>query len=113
MKSHRLGCLSISGIITAMLTLTLIIGISSVRVLFSPGKLSVQANGETLEGVGSHNVFFLLSASLPLSQHWPLICGLPMAQLCHMCPTYWSCSPKQQYPLRKKSSAPIPKISLC
>ncbi|MBT7071018.1 MAG: hypothetical protein HN975_09035 [Anaerolineae bacterium] len=56
MESRRFGCLSMTGIISAALTLVMIVGITIVRggVLFSPGTLSAQTGAETWGGVQSH-----------------------------------------------------------
>ncbi len=56
MESRRLGCLSMTGIITAVLTLVIIVGVTSARggVLFSPGKLSNQTGDKSWGGVQSH-----------------------------------------------------------
>lgn len=55
MKSNRLGCLSGTGIIAALVTALVIAGITWVRggVLYSPGELSNKI-GEALGGVTSH-----------------------------------------------------------
>ena len=55
MKSNRLGCLSGTGIIAALVTALVIAGFTWVRggVLYSPGELSAKS-GEVLGGVTSH-----------------------------------------------------------
>lgn len=56
MKTSRFGCLSATGIITALVTLLLISGFSIARggVLFNPGQLNDQKGAEPLQGVYSH-----------------------------------------------------------
>ena len=56
MKSHRFGCLSATGIITAILTLVLIAGFMLTQggVLFSPGKLNAEKGEQAWGGVRSH-----------------------------------------------------------
>jgi hypothetical protein len=55
MKSNRLGCFSPSAIITALLTLAMIVGIASARGngMFSPGALNAE-QGIEIGGVSSH-----------------------------------------------------------
>ncbi len=56
MKSSRFGCLSASGVITAILTLLFISGVSLARggVLYNPGDLNDQKSAIPLQGVYSH-----------------------------------------------------------
>lgn len=56
MESHRFGCFSLIGVITALLTLMIVVGVGLVRrgILFSPGKISAQSSGRSWGGVQSH-----------------------------------------------------------
>ena len=55
MKTKPFGCLTISGVVTGLLTLLVVVGIGLVRggALFSPGELNAKA-GAVLGGVSSH-----------------------------------------------------------
>ena len=55
MRKKPLGCLTIPGLITALLTVLVVIGVGFIRggVLFSPGALNAEA-GADLGGVASH-----------------------------------------------------------
>ncbi len=56
MKPTRIGCLSGTGIISALITLLIISGVALARggVLFSPGDLSAVQKGQPLGGVYTH-----------------------------------------------------------
>ena len=56
MGNKRIGCLTFSGLFSAVLTLVIVTGFSLARggVLFSPGPLSAQAGAAPLGGVDSH-----------------------------------------------------------
>jgi hypothetical protein len=56
MKTSRLGCLSISGIAAAVVTLLLIAGIGALQggAMFSPGGLNAEPGPQPLGGVDSH-----------------------------------------------------------
>ncbi len=56
MESRRLGCISASGLLAALVTLLVIagVGVAQGGVLFSPGELSQQYAAQPLGGVYSH-----------------------------------------------------------
>ena len=56
MRTNRLGCFTIPGLLIAVMALILITGITWVRggTLFSPGALNAQGSGQTLGQVSSH-----------------------------------------------------------
>jgi hypothetical protein len=56
MKSRRLGCFTATGLLAAVLTLLLVLGVFLLRGgrMFSPGPLHAQASGVELDGVVSH-----------------------------------------------------------
>ena len=55
MRSNRLGCLSGTGILAALVTVLVIAGYAYARggLMYSPGPLSKQGN-QSLDGVTSH-----------------------------------------------------------
>jgi hypothetical protein len=56
MRTNRLGCLSVSGLLASLLTLLAIFAISAARggALFSPGELNAQPGTNSRGGVRSH-----------------------------------------------------------
>lgn len=56
MRTDRLGCFTIPGFLLAVVTFTLVTGITLVRGgrLFSPGALNAQGGGQILGGVSAH-----------------------------------------------------------
>ena len=56
MQNNRLGCLTSTGIVAALLTIAVIVGfvLFNGNQMFSPGPLNAQAGEETLGGVTSH-----------------------------------------------------------
>ena len=85
MKTKRLGCMNVTGLYAAVIILIVVLAVEFIQggVLFSPGKLSTQTDGQMLGGARSHADLNGRCGSC----HPPFWSAATMADLCQKCHT--------------------------